>query len=488
MVTRKKIATCVARCSLQDFPLGDGHDSIESLLKINSLSSVCTALVDFCIAHNGTSCKNTAKILISIFEKHVALEELLKESAGGKGKGAKGKGTKKKKDDTNKDDSNSNEAAAPKAPKKPPMESCTLSLQNIALFLSFVDESSTDATRNQEVLNLLKSAQQNNLRLWIIQSALTKYQSLRTSGDIEGLSADSVAKFSGTIARALLIHIQRAKRLSDATLSTTYLCALNCLHEMMQAISAHYPAKLSRFLMTMDGVDRASMTVPLETQLPKSLKHFKDLLNHLLGGAESEELIAKAVLPIIGILTTLSDSLSNPTEATYGDLLNWTLAQCRDVQCTEASTVKALFTFLVHLTTTRESNPSVYLQMAKEIRLAVGTLGEESAVAPHRGPNRFSTINEDTAAAVLGVLSAALEQLLRVADWFIFRMGIVEQRDASPAVQRSIYTRLTLVVNALIELVQTDLRNGPNSEYVLKTATAVYTVIVQTFSLPLFFI
>jgi len=475
----------VTEASTDDFPLGDDQASLESCLKIETISSVCVALADFTLACNATTDKRSAQLLIRLHEMYAHFEGLLKDKGGGaKGKGGgKGKGGRGKKADQTNDgtvDDIVKEGAA-KLPKRPPFEMCSLSLQNIALFISFVDDNREDATRNAEVLTLFKSAQHNNLRLWIFQAALAKYQALRINGDVEGLSPESLAKYSGTIGRALLVHVQQARGLGEELPAAIFLCALNCLHEMIQAITKHLPLKLVRLLMTMDGVDKASMPLSLEVQLPKSMKHFKQLLNRLLSGRESEEMVSKSVPSIIGILTTLSDSFTNPTSDNYGELLEWTLTQCKDVQCSELSTVKALMSFLVHLTTTRESNPVIFLQIAKEIRLAVGTLGaiNDSTAQP---PNKFATINEDTASGVLSVLASSLDQLLQIAEWTLCRVTVVERGDASPVTERSIFSRLNLVVNSVSELVQTDIHPGPNSELVLKMATLLYSVIFFFFN------
>lgn len=480
-MNRRKIADGVARASIDDYHLGNPQESVEAALKTQTVASVCIALADFSLASNAMTDKQLAKLLIRLYEMYCVFEEKFKETAGGKAKGAKGKGTKGAKkgaaDATVQDETIAKEGAQ-KVAKRPAFEMCSLSLQNVAHFISVVDDDSNDASRDPEVLTLLRSAEQNKLRLWIFQLAVSKYQALRIHGDVEGLSPDSVGKFSGTIGRALLLHVQRAKRIVDELPISIFVSALHCLHEMIQAIVTHHPIKFVRFLMTMDGVDRAAMPLALESQLPKTLQHFRELLNRLLSGRENEDVVAKAVLPIIGILTTLSDSFTDPTCEKYGELLEWTLSLCREVECTEASTVKALMTFLIHLVMSKESNPLVFLQIAKEIRLAIGTLGEGST-SFQRNPNRFSVINDDTAAAVLSVLPAALERLLQVAEWTLGRIGIVEREDASPVVERSIYSRLNLVANCLSELVQADIKAGPNSELVLKISTLFYTVIVN---------
>jgi hypothetical protein len=224
--------------------------------------------------------------------------------------------------------------------------------------------------------------------------------------------------------------------------------------------------------MAMDQVDRPAAAVPLENQISKSLKHFKDLLNHLLSGRENEDLVAKAVVPVVGTLTVLSDQL-DPAGTEYAELFNWMHRLCKDVECTDPSIVKVLINLLTHLNMASESSPSTLDELAREICLAIGTLDDEDEA----GPNKLSTVNEETAAVVLTVLIARLDQLIQVVEWALPRIGAVDRGDASPVVEQSIYARLKLVAVALSKLVIADIRPGPNSELILKLTITFYTVL-----------
>lgn len=464
----RKLVHSIAQSSAEDYALGDIQEPCPHL-KVQTLSSVCVALADFSLAQDATTKTQAAKHLVKLFELHSHFDSLVSESAGkGKGKGKATKGAKTKgKDNTIEGSPTKDETA--KTPKKP-FDMCTLSLQNIALFIRFLDESNHSG--DEEIIAYFKLPAQNKLRLWVIQSALIKYQMFRNHGEIEGLSPESVAKFSESIGHALLIHCQKARQVVEDN-AVIYCAALNCLNEMIHSFCKHHPAKLNRVLMAMDGVKRTTTGVLLEHQLVKSLQHFKDILNHLLSGRENEDFVVKAVVPVIGIITLLSDQL-DPAGDQYSDLLEWTLKLCKDVECTESSIVKVLMNLLLHLSMTAESSPNVLEDMAKEVHLAIGTLGDDnSTTAP---PNKFSTINDDTAAVVLTILVVRLEQLLQTVEWAMPRIGVIERGDASPMVERSIYARLKLIVHALSELVLADISPGPNSELILKLATSLYTV------------
>ena len=122
-------------------------------------------------------------------------------------------------------------------------------------------------------------------------------------------------------------------------------------------------------------------------------------------------------------------------------------------------------------------------ELAKEVRLAIGTLEEEKEA---KEPNKFSTINDDTACSVLAVLISKMEKLLLVVEWALPRIGVIERGDASPIVERSIYSRLKLITHALGELIDADIRPGPNSELVIKLTTSFYTVRSILYFLILF--
>ena len=74
-----KLANGMAEASTDDFNLGDPQESHETYLKIQTLSSVCVALADFCISHNAITSKMGAKQLVRIYELHMHFEKLLSD-------------------------------------------------------------------------------------------------------------------------------------------------------------------------------------------------------------------------------------------------------------------------------------------------------------------------------------------------------------------------------------------------------------------------
>lgn len=466
----RKLANGMAEASPDDLNLGDPHESHDAYLKMLTLSNVCVALADFCICHNATTSKAGAKQLVRIYELYIHFEKFLSDPARNKGK-QKGKAPKGKGKKDGSFDATVKEDAF-KTPKGKPSEPCILSLQNIALFICFMEDANA-SSRDAETLAIFKTPTSVGLQHWVVQSALAKYQTLRLTGEVEGLSSESLVKYSGPISKALLNHCLKSKRVSDEHLRALYSCSLNTLHEIFLSVVKHHPMKLSRILAAIDGTERNAMGPPIENQTAKILQQFKDLLNYLLSGRESEDLVTKSVIPLIGIMTALSDQL-DPSGVQYAELCEWLLKLCKDVECTEASIVKSLVSLLIHMSVTCESSPSVICELAKEFRLATGTLGEEDSSTAHA--NKFSTMNGDTVPSVLGVITSGLENLLSIVEWTMCRIGVVDGGNGSPAVERSAHDRLRLVVSTLSELVQADVLPGPNSELIIKSATSLYTV------------
>ncbi|KAK4022819.1 hypothetical protein OUZ56_008265 [Daphnia magna] len=464
----RKVVTKMAESSVDDYVVGDVQE-LSAQLKIQTLSSVCIALADFCLAENATTNVIAAKRLVSLYEMQTRFDSLLSEVGKGKGKGKAPKRTKKGKE--NPIDESPITDDTPKAPMKI-FEKCTPSLQSISAFIGFLKDSNQTIANEKEILAFFKP--QIGLRLWFAQSAFSKYQAFCNSKDIEGLSPESVTKFSGTIARALLLHCQNTRQVADDRSSAMYCTALNCLHEIILGFCKHNPTKLGRLLTAMDQVERPAAGIPLENQIAKTLKHFKDLLNHLLSGRENEDLVTKAVLPIVGTLIVLSDQL-DPAGAEYTELFDWTHNLCKNVECRESSIAKPLINLLAHLSMASESSPSILEELAKEVRLAIGALDEENSSTTES--NKLATVNEDTAVVVLTVLTARLEQLIQVVEWALPRIGILERGDASPLVEQSINTRLKLIAVALNQLVLADISPGPNSELILKLAISFYTTM-----------
>ena len=465
-VAQLSMEDCVAACG------GDVHASIETHLKMQTFSSVCVALADFCLAHRATSCKDWAKHLQRMHNMHAEFEKLLKEPV----KGAKGTGKAKNKDDDEGKGTNK---------KPPPFEMCSLSLQNTCQFINIVLANEPQSDDEQpEAVRFLKTPANGPLRAWILQSVLAKYQQLNENGDVEGLSTESVTKFSGIIGRTLMLHCQKARRLPEVNepSAIVYYTSLECLYEMIQYTCKYQPTKLIRLLSTMDPTNSPdkNTSAPLERhpQIDRSLNQLKVLLNYLLSGNEdSEDVVVKAILAIIGMITVLSDEL-DPTSEIHTQLREWILKQCKESECNDAVIAKALLTLLVHLSTTSESCPHILVSIAKEIRSAIGNcpFKDDESIRPTQ-PGKFRSINGDTASACLTVLSAGLLELLKVIESTTKRIGVQERGDSSPVVERTVYNRLGLLVQALSELFQTDVRSGPNSEKIFKLATAFYTVL-----------
>ncbi|XP_059352281.1 Fanconi anemia group I protein-like isoform X2 [Daphnia carinata] len=349
----RKVLAKMAESSIDDYLVGDVQEP-NAQLKIQTLSSVCIALADFCVADNATTSVIAAKRLVGLYEMQTRFDSLLSEVGKGKGKGKAPKRTKKGQE--NSIDELPITDDTPKAPMKI-FEKCTPSLQSISVFMGYLKNSTeTTASNEEETFAFLKP--QIGLRLWFAQSAFSKYQAFCNTKDIEGLSSESVTKFSGTIACALLLHCQNTRQVVDDRSSAMYCTALKCLHDIILGFCKHNPTKLSRLLTAMDEVERPAAGIPLENQIAKTLKHFKDLLNHLLSGRENEDLVTKAVLPIVGTLTVLSDQL-NPAGDEYTKLSNWTHDLCKNVECRESSIAKPLINLLAHLSMASDSSPSI---------------------------------------------------------------------------------------------------------------------------------
>lgn len=335
----QKITKQVASASVGDFALGEVTDatSVDSQLKLQTVSSVCVALMDFCVSSGATSSDEWAQYLIKIHELHIKFESLLKES---KAKG-KGKATKKDKDASHE------EPSAAAAAKKVTFEMCTLSLQNTAHLLAFV---CSDTPASEEL------ATNKSLHLWVLESALRNCRLLRIYGQVEGLSSDSIIKYCGALGRALLYSGR--KHNGDPAIHNQ---SLECLNEMLHAVCKHHHDKLSHLLAILDGGARSST---LELQVSKIMSELQQILEHLLSGNESD--LGKSSLAVIGSLTVLSDQLP-PNCEVFNDLLEWTKQLCKSSDCSDATTVKALIGFLVQLNRTSLSAPTVILQLAQQV-------------------------------------------------------------------------------------------------------------------------
>ena len=451
----RKITKHVASACVDDFALGEITEAPDSILKVQTVTSVCVALMDLCLSSNATGSEEWSQQLMKIYDLYVQFESSLRESSSkGKGK-VKGKGKKEKEKDAAHED-----PAAP-AVKKAAFEMCTLSFQNVAQLLSFL---CNDSPKKGAVNDLLSS--NDGLHLWVLESAVRDCRLLRIHGQVEGLSTESIIKYCGILGRALMLSCSKRAAPCSERQSAVYTGSLECLNELLQAACKHYPGQLLRLLSSLDGQPRAKLS--LENQLVKTLEQFQQMLDHLLSSGHSDAIVAKSSLALLGSLAILSDQL-DPGGKTFSDLLERTKKLCKDVECSDATTVKALIAFLVQLNMTSLSVPIVILQLAQQVRFTIGDLNTTMPT----DPDRFATVNEDTSAAVLSVVTAAVDHLLQAVEWALPR--IADKESSTVAIEKSIYTRVTLVVNTLSELVQTAFSPGANSELVLKTATAFYT-------------
>ena len=344
LLMMRKIVKQVASASVDDFALGDTSDAAatDSQLKLQTANSVCVALMDFCVSSGATSLGEWSQYLVQIYELHAKFESLLKDS---KVKG-KGKAAAAKKD---KDASHEEPATAAAAAKKFVFEMCAFSFQNTAQLLAFLCSDPPPSG----VL-----ASNKHLHLWVLESALRNCRWLRVHGQVEGLSTESIVKYCGTLGRALL-HSSRKYDGDPAV----YTCSLECLNEMLNAVCKHQHSKLPRLLASLNGDARTST---LELQVSKILQELQRILEHLLSEGESD--LAKGSLAVIGSLAVLSDQLS-PDCQVFKDLLEWIKRLCKNSDCSDTTTVKALIGFLVQLNRTSLSAPTVILQLAQQVIL-----------------------------------------------------------------------------------------------------------------------
>lgn len=448
----RKVATSLSEATKEDFDL---DETGESSVKAQTLMSTCVALIDLCLANNATTDRQWAQILVNIFNLNAQLASTLKESTG------KGKGKGKKKD-----------AADDAAPviKKSHVEMSSLSLQNLSHFLSALF-APTDDDEVQEGLTLLKASSNSALHLWIMESALRKCRQLRISGVVEGLSAESLIKYCGILGRALILCCTE-KRSGVERESAIFCMAFECFYELVQAVFMHHAPKMLRFLAAVNGVEMLPPGSSVQQQILPTLDTFQKFLDEMLSGQETESVMAKASLPIIGTLTVLSDQLE-PVSPKYDQLLEWTQQLCRDVECSEATVVKTLLTFLVHLHLTSKPSPDIILELARNVRSTIGDLNE--SVNGSTLSNKFAIINEDTSNVALAIVTASIDHLLVITELAHHRIGTTD--DISSPIERTIYARLMTVVSTLSELVRTDFSPGSSSELVLKMACSLYTTM-----------
>lgn len=462
----RKIANKMSSSTIADFDFADSGQASDQV-KVQILSSTCVALADFCLANNGTRDKSWAEKLITIHQLHCRLEDVVNTTSSN----AKAK-TKKK--DTSLEDS----AHSPKKSGQVADSTC-LSLYTISMAAQCIYSPEAAGSSQNPVTGLLKS--NSGLHLWLMESSLNKCRTLNTHGQAEGLSTDSIIRHCGVLGRALTVACSSQQRHSCGDKETSIYCmALECLNELLQAACKHHSARVPRLLAVLDG-QSAATNAPAGQYVSKMLARFEQLLDSLLSGQQDEDVVNRAVVPVVGILSVLSDQLDADCSK-YAELEQRISKLCNDVQCTDSNTVKLLITLLVRLNTRLHSSAGVLLQLARQVRSVIGNL-DSSLVVDQAGRAQFATINEDTSCAVLSVISSAVDQLMQITEWAIPRITaateladmVTSSQESITKVQVSVYSQLTLVANTLSELVQTDFSPGLHSETTMKMCICLYT-------------
>lgn len=204
--------------------------------------------------------------------------------------------------------------------------------------------------------------------------------------------------------------------------------------------------------------------------------------------SEGEDKNMKEVQLLLGIVQVLCRQLYS-TGNQFQRVLEWVHKLCTEQSIDDIPTCKLLFSMLMTFTQQIKSCPPLLRDLSQDIHSQLGDIDQETQV---EDKTHFSLVTHRTAAPV--VLSLVLQQVERELDdseWVMGRLR-AESAQTSDEVEveltqregheRSVCTRLGILVTAFHELLQSAIPVGACMESIVKQSTRLYetlTILVK---------
>ncbi|XP_052773916.1 Fanconi anemia group I protein-like [Mya arenaria] len=402
--------------------------------------------------------------ILQLYENYRKLSEVVREKAGGAG----GKKTK----------------SVAKAPQ---------SLLSLKMVTQILHVTIGDSEKDSDLRESLVMT--SDFLKYILGVALQKLVHLQDNGyceGIEGRCKPRIFLYTSQLAGLLLgyyIRSQGDDRNPGVRERQIVTLTLEGLGSAIAIATQQYSSQLDKFLDSLDleGSDRQQFE-SLDDKIYFNIKYLQRQLATVLGGDEDQRCWRQVGL-LLGVIQHLCMALS-PRYMQCEHIVAWLEKHAREQAIDDLSLVKSLLTMLLTLGRRWRGNVVALRDLAQDIHSQIGDIDPDIEMD---GCTNFAVVSVRSAApTVLQLVVQQSDQELDDIDWVISRTRAEHQvavtgqtGGESPQLtqreghEKSICTRLGMLVNTLHELVQTSLPVGTCTEHLLKLLVRIYTTLTS---------
>ncbi|WAR22215.1 FANCI-like protein [Mya arenaria] len=388
--------------------------------------------------------------ILQLYENYRKLSEVVREKAGGAG----GKKTK----------------SVAKAPQ---------SLLSLKMVTQILHVTIGDSEKDSDLRESLVMT--SDFLKYILGVALQKLVHLQDNGYCEGIE--------GRLLLGYYIRSQGDDRNPGVRERQIVTLTLEGLGSAIAIATQQYSSQLDKFLDSLDleGSDRQQFE-SLDDKIYFNIKYLQRQLATVLGGDEDQRCWRQVGL-LLGVIQHLCMALS-PRYMQCEHIVAWLEKHAREQAIDDLSLVKSLLTMLLTLGRRWRGNVVALRDLAQDIHSQIGDIDPDIEMD---GCTNFAVVSVRSAApTVLQLVVQQSDQELDDIDWVISRTRAEHQvavtgqtGGESPQLtqreghEKSICTRLGMLVNTLHELVQTSLPVGTCTEHLLKLLVRIYTTLTS---------
>ncbi|XP_062569094.1 Fanconi anemia group I protein-like [Saccostrea cucullata] len=465
----ESLVTRMIKSEMEDFELDKSADySLANSVGVkNNIFSILVlgiyeSLMEYTF-NTGQYSESSLQQILHLFENYKKLSEVLKEKATA-GAGKKGK---------------------PPTGNKTPLS--LLSIRGTTEILrALISETAPSLTENLKILR-----DDTDFRRHIVNVALQKIHQVQEKGVCDGAEGGDKTKILQhliCLAKIFITHYTENQRPEEeGKRDRSKYISGQCLEGLvgiMTVISQRYTEQFCHCLCEMVDADESE---DVQEVIYSHIKKYQRLVMNILK-SDSEDKNMKEVQLLLGIIQILCKQLYSSGNQ-FEKVLDWVHKICTEQSIDDIPTCKLLFSMLLAFTQQVKSCPPLLRDLSQDVHSQLGDIDQETQV---EDKTHFSLVTQRTSAPVL--LNLVLQQAERELDdteWVVARLR-AETGQASDEVEvdltqkegheRSICTRLGILVTAFHELVQAAVPVGGCMENMVKQATRLYgtlTILVK---------
>ncbi|KAK3595809.1 hypothetical protein CHS0354_014625 [Potamilus streckersoni] len=330
--------------------------------------------------------------------------------------------------------------------------------------------------------------------LSVAQQKITQVQEKGECDGAEGQNKTKLFKYLSTIGSLLLTYYSRNQKKEDAKGSRTKQILTQCLEglvSIVNIITSRYPENICQFLKEQNDEEaEEDIEKPKEDLISHHITKFQKLVINILTADEDDQNLKEAscLLNMISILVCQLPANS----PSYEQVHHWVHKLCTEQTIDDLSICKLLLSTLLSMTQKIRSTPSLLRDLCQDIHSQLGDIDKEIVL---EDKTHFALVtNRSAAPTVLLPVLHHIDQELDNTEWVISHVkadtlaasdsnsrsgdehvNLTQREDY----EKSICTRLGILITAFHELVQSTIPIGNCTDILLKLATRLYGTVTS---------